>query len=185
MYCKKCGKFIYNDDDYCSDCAPTEAPAAAPIVEAPTPEPIIESAPIAEPVCTPVEPSKTQRQGRVMDGFGPALTSVILSSQVATPLAVAAYFLSVLFLASEDRIQYVVASIICAVYIVIAIALAIPSLVMGIKSIKLFKSAAANGRVKPIPALILGICGTVFGASALYMSVATIMMVLEMVSMIV
>ncbi len=183
MYCKKCGKFIYSDDDYCNDCVPKEATVDTPAVD--RPEPVTVREPVAQTAYTPAESAKPKREGRVMDGFGPALTSVILGGEVAAPLATAAYFLSVLFLASEDSIQYGVASIICAVYIVIAIALAIPSLVMGIKSIKLFKSAVANGRVKPIPALILGICGTVFGASALYMSVATIMMVLEMVSMIV
>ena len=76
MYCKKCGKFIYTDDDYCSDCAPKETPVALPIAEEPTPEPVVISQPTAESVYTPAEQSiKPKREGRVR-------TALVLHLQV-------------------------------------------------------------------------------------------------------
>lgn len=173
MYCMKCGKFIGTDDVYCSDCAPKEAPAAAPVVE---PTPVVE--PIAEPVYTYYEPVKPQRQGRVMDGFGPALTSTILSI-----FSFALAYVSYLFLTIEGMMDFggdieagIAVKAVCIVYIIIALGVGIPALVMGIKSIKLFRSAVKNKRVKPIPALALGIYGTYMSGSALIMVVSAFLM---------
>ncbi len=171
MYCKKCGKFIYSDDDYCSDCAPKEVPAVTPIIE-PTP--------VAEPIAEPVKP---QRQGRVMDGFGPALTSTILSI-ISYAFAYVAYLfltignsMSAIF--DDGNVTSITIKVICTIYILIAIGLGIPALVMGIKPIKLFRAAVKNKRVKPIPALILGIYGTVMSGSGLIMVFAAFMMLIS------
>ena len=180
MYCMKCGKFIGTDDVYCSDCAPKEAPAAAPVVES---TPVTE--PIAEPVYTYYEPVKPQRQGRVMDGFGPALTSVILSI-FAYAFAFVGYmyicicitgneFFMELFAVPNDIITLACGIVVLA----FAAGFAIPSLILGIKSIKCFRYAVSNKRVKPIPALALGIYGTYMSGSGLLLAVAAFMVLVS------
>lgn len=164
MYCRNCGKFIENDSDYCTDCAPKEAPVEAVSVEEPVAEPVVETVEDAEPV-------QPKKEGKVMDGFGPALTSTILGI-VAFSIAYVAY----LFFTMDGILSInsyggptILMIVMGVIFTIVAIALAIPSLVMGIKSIKLFKSAVANNRAKPIPALILGIYGTVQSASSFLM----------------
>ena len=176
MYCKKCGKFIETESDYCNDCSPKEVPIETVAVEGS----------VAEPVCIPAEPVKPERQGRVMDGFGPALTSVILGGEVAAPLATAAYMLLLMgsMMRAFGDASGIALKAVCIIYVIIAIGFGIPSLVMGIKSIKLFRSAADNNRVKPIPALILGICGTVHGGSALAIAASVLMGMLDTVTVI-
>ncbi len=162
MYCKKCGKFIYSDDDYCSDCAPAATPTPEPVVitePVVTPTPVV--TPISEPAFAPsVNPVQTKRQGRVMDGFGPALTSVILSI-VAYVFTFIGYIYAIV--GTDTESELVVAGIVMAV---IGVGFAIPSLILGIKSIKCFRYAVANKRVKPIPALVLGIYGTAMSGTS-------------------
>ncbi len=178
MYCKKCGKFICTDDDYCSDCVPKQAPEAVPVVE-----PTHVAEPIAEPIYTPCEPAKPQRQGRVMDGFGAALTSTILGIYSFSFGYVAYLFMTLNGVMGSifggDEVSGIAIKAVCAIYILIAVGLGIPALVMGIKSIKLFRSAVKNKRVKPIPALILGIYGTVMSGSGLLVSVGAFMVLLS------
>ncbi len=181
MYCKKCGKFIYSDDDYCSDCAPKEAPVNTPAVDVSAPEPVVVAEPVAQPDYTPAEPTKPKREGRVMDGFGPAITGVILSIISFSLAYVAFLFLTmngIMGMFDED-ISGMALEIICIIYIIIALGMAIPSLIMGIKSIRLFRSAIANKRVKPIPAFILGIYGTIMSGLSILMVGAAFMMLVS------
>ncbi len=173
MYCKKCGKFIETESDYCNDCAPKEAPVETVVVE----ESAVET--VAEPVCVPAEPVQPKKEGKVMDGFGPALASTILGN-IAYVCAYVAYLLySMDGVMSVNTYGPTIAMIVFGViFTIVAIALVIPALVMGIKSINLFRYAVANKRVKPIPALILGIDATVVSVSAIIMAGAAFLMLI-------
>lgn len=81
---------------------------------------------------------------RVMDGFGKALTSCIFG------------FISFVFLTGSGLIS-----------LAFMLPLIIMGLVFGIKSIKLFSGRVKEGRVKPVPALVLGIAGVVMTSFAI------------------
>ncbi len=174
----KCGKYIGNDDVYCSDCAPKQAPAAAPVVEERKPEPVIVHEPVAQPTYTTAEPVKPKREGRVMDGFGPALTSHILGSFAYT-FAYMAYIYATMgdVLWNVMEMPTNIFSALCIIFSILAIGFAIPTLILGIKSIKFFRAAVLNKRVKPIPALVLGIYSTAMcGLTLILISFAFLMM---------
>ncbi len=86
----------------------------------------------------------TGRNDRVMDGFGKALTSCIFG------------FITFVFLTGSGLIS-----------LAFVLPLIIMGLVFGIKSIKLFSCRVKEGRVKPVPALVLGIVGVVMTSFAI------------------
>ena len=97
---------------------------------------------------TPVQPAISGNPR--MNGFGKSLASTILGG--------IAYFFSVIALElSVSGIEDLAASAI--VILLASLGMAIPALVMGIKSIKLFVNAPKQGLPRPIATLILGING--------------------------
>lgn len=86
----------------------------------------------------------TGRNDRVMDGFGRALTSCIFG------------FITFVFLTGSGLIS-----------LAFVLPLIIMGLIFGIKSIKLFSCRVKEGRVKPVPALVLGIVGVVMTSFAI------------------
>lgn len=85
-----------------------------------------------------------EKYDRVMDGFGKALTSCIFG------------FISFVFLTGSGLIS-----------LAFMLPLIIMGLIFGIKSIKLFSGRVKEGRVKPVPALVLGIVGVVMTSFAI------------------
>lgn len=81
---------------------------------------------------------------RVMDGFGRALTSCIFG------------FISFVFLTGSGLIS-----------LAFMLPLIIMGLIFGINSIKLFSARVKEGRVKTVPALVLGIAGVVMTSFAI------------------
>jgi hypothetical protein len=161
MYCRKCGKYMEGNAQFCDDCineakmvlreieniAATDATEVdkkeevkndlfddAPQVDKPV-------APIAQPVTPVARPIKNER----MNGFGPALTSTIMG------------FFGFIFAYVALILMIVMIGV---PFWLMSIGLTIPSLIMGIKSIKVFKDAGRLKRAKPIATLILGIAGT-------------------------
>ena len=129
MYCRKCGKYIPSNADVCADCAAKEAQytPVTPIVNIP------------------------QQQGSLMNGFGKALTAAILGF-VGLFCSLFGYLFSVvtfgLSTAGESTESQLIFSILFWVF---AVGLAIPALLFGVRSIKLFIAEKKAGHKKAYP----------------------------------
>ena len=113
---------------------------------------------------TPYQPQPTTGNPR-MNGFGKALASTILGFF--------AYFFSAITLGVAE-VGEIAATIIL---LMMTLGMAIPSLIMGIKSIKTFTNAPKQGLPRPIATLVLGIVGLSFAAIALFISFLSFMIV--------
>lgn len=174
MYCRKCGKQIDYDSELCKECQEMEEFFSAPANEFQ----FEEKEEVQQPQQAYYQPQQPTQPlpGNKKEGFGKALTSTILG--------VLAYFLVSIALGllmgladisyadfNYDRVAYEAACDliqgIAIVITIIAIGLAIPSLILGIKSIKCFIKQKREGKVKPIATLILGIVGLAASGYAL------------------
>ena len=156
MYCRKCGKYIYNSDAmYCEDCEEMDSFFGESKNAEETPSYTYQR-PSYNPAPTRVEPVYSAPKGNRKEGFGRALASTILST-ISFVLAAAAY----VYVLDTSMIGTAV------ILFILALASAIPSLVMGIKSINCFKAACREGRVKPVATLVLGIVGLSMSAFSL------------------
>ena len=106
---------------------------------------------------TPYQPQPTTGNPK-MNGFGKALASTILGFF--------AYFFSAITLGFAE-VGEIAATI---ALLMMTLGMAIPSLIMGIKSIKTFTNAPKQGLPRPIATLVLGIVGLSFAAIALFIS---------------
>ena len=196
MYCTRCGKKIDYDAFVCNECVKQEqeafaevkteesAPALEATPETVTEEPVADTAtaePVQEPAQEPVNPQPTytapnnqqyyysnpntsyqQPQPTTgnprMNGFGKALASTILG--------IFSYIFC--FVAIEVAAFELAES--AVVLFLMALGMAIPSLIMGIKSIKTFTSAPKQGLPRPIATLVLGIVGLCAAAFSLFIS---------------
>ena len=109
------------------------------------------------PYTTYQQPQPTTGNPR-MNGFGKALASTILG--------IFSYIFS--FVAIEVAAFELAGS--AVVLFLMALGMAIPSLIMGIKSIKTFTSAPKQGLPRPIATLVLGIVGLCAAAFSLFIS---------------
>ena len=163
MYCKKCGKYIESDATICTECQDAEAMFSAPAY------PQYSSEVYTQPISQPMQQPTTQ--GRVMDGFKPALISTILAYVASNILAGLLELVMMLFVPAEELSEFFSFSFFsfeaggaAAIALIVllslaAIGMSIPSIVLGAKSISFFKERKQAGYKKPIPALILGIYG--------------------------
>ena len=140
-YCVRCGKKLDDDSGLCEDCRKQQQNQTTEIAH-------------SEVTADQVTATEEQTVGR-MEGFGRALTSVILS---AVGVVVALIFF---FLACSGS-GFALFMLFCA------LAPQIISLVLGIKSIKVFNRNKQEGRAKPVATLVLGIVGTVKSAVGMY-----------------
>lgn len=149
MFCSKCGKQIDYDAKICNECLAAEQAAN-------------ESA--SAPVNQVVEPAP-QQNGSVMTGFKGALTSVILSIIASFFIGLTSGWIleAVEELETSGRVANSTEGLLFAgiVFCVIAMILSIPSIILGAKSIKVFKKEKLLGNKKPIPALVMGIYSVV------------------------
>ncbi len=113
---------------------------------------------------TPYQPQPTTGNPR-MNGFGKALASTILGFF--------AYFFSAITLGVAE-VGEITATL---VLLMMTLGMAIPSLIMGIKSIKTFTSAPKLGLPRPIATLVLGIVGLSFAAIGLFICFISFMIV--------
>ena len=155
MYCTKCGKQINYDATVCNECA--AAANGAQRVQQPVYQPQ------AQPQTTPsyLERDRMQKpKGSVMDGFGGALSSTLMS------------FFSLLF-------EYITVALfanetigvgVLVFMLLVSLVLGVIALIKGIDGIKSFVDAGKLRKVHPIPALILGISGIIFSAISLIYS---------------
>ena len=163
MYCKKCGKKLDYESDICNECAQNdEFFSAEPIIEpAPQPQPApVYAEPVAAPApAAPIDPTNTRKYG-----IGKAITSIILGF---VGYIISYLVLTVLTAIMESPGAPEIESPALMFFVFVSLGLAIPSLILGIKSIITFIKRAKGGYVKPIPTLILGIIGVNLAACVL------------------
>ena len=166
MYCRKCGKQIDYDAEFCKDCQEMESFFAEPKEYSPQWQTMAQA---------PVQPAL---EGNKKEGFGKALTSTILGG-IAYFIIMIAY--GIILAAAEEisdggynyyetHEELMFAVGVAVVFMLISLAVAIPSLILGIKSIKCFFRQKRAGKVKPVPTLVLGIVGTVMSSMVLLFS---------------
>ncbi len=186
MVCKKCGKLINDDENYCSDCAPKESPVDEAVIDTPVTEPEVDSEPIAdnepvadtepveEPADTTEEQEEIKRVTKVVDGYGYAILSVILG--------VVSYFFAYVahMLLADDGVfsslvDGALASIIIFIIaLILSVCCGIPSIIMCVRSIKTYISAVANDQLKTAPAVLLGIYEAIMTLLAIFTVVAAL-----------
>lgn len=159
MYCRKCGKQIDYDSPLCKECEDLETFFG----ETPQEQPSQPSQSAQYTQYAQAQPA--QPVGSRKEGFGKALAATIMSS--------IAFFISLIAmtLVSEALTSYAfgyedVEGIIGASVFMsmLCLGLSIPSLIMGIQSMKCFFRAKNAGRLKPVPTLVCGIVGVVMSA---------------------
>lgn len=190
MYCKNCGKYIGDERDLCDDCLASLNTASAPINGETTPiEEEVTSSDFGqnnqvndEPFAdfnqnTQVQTQPTyaqplpQKSGKIMDGFGKALTAIILGffafifSELGLSIIDSALVSNVYYTQSE----LADAMLTGVIFALLVIGLSIPALILGIKSIKFGNNAKNENRVKPIPAFVMGIVSTVLSGLSLFL----------------
>lgn len=187
MVCEKCGKIINDDEKYCSDCAPKEAPAedialdtSEPVESAEATESVesaentefvAESEPVEESDDTAEEQEKIEKKVKTMGGYGYALLSAILG--------ILAYFISYvayMLLADDGVFSSLVdgapASIIIFVLaVILSVGIGAVSVIMSIKSIRVFVSAVANDQLKTTHAVVLGVFQAIMTVLAIFSTV--------------
>lgn len=163
MYCKKCGKKLDYESDICNECAQNdEFFSAEPIIEpAPQPQPApVYAEPVAAPApAAPIDPTNTRKYG-----IGKAITSIILGF---VGYIISYLVLTVITSIMEETGTVEFVSPAMMFLVLVSLGLAIPSLILGIKSIVTFIKRAKGGYVKPIPTLILGIIAVNLAACVL------------------
>ena len=161
MYCRKCGKQIDYDSEFCRECKQALLSTPLPAV---TPSIKIEEKLIVEQVEQPIQ---ERRVGSRTKGLAKALTSTIVGT-ITFILAFIMYIvLSVII--GENNSGYDLAyyeSIAFLVIMITAIA-SIPSLVLGIQSMSCFFKQNREGKVRPMATLVLGIVGVANNVLAL------------------
>ena len=155
MYCKYCGKYTENLNCICDDCV-GKSPYATGVTMANTSE---------QPVIINNEYNSKYGRGNAIKAF--------IFSLVATFLAGVAYGIYIVALAMLEEYAYdvEVKSLLTTgfIFTVPALVFSIIGLIKGIKSIKNFKEAKANGAT-PVPTLVFGIIAIVEAVSAILIS---------------
>lgn len=161
MFCRKCGNEIDYNAEYCNECSGI-AVAQAPVTveQTPTPAP------------APVAPAQ---EGDKKTGFKKGMISTILSGVgVLLVLFVAIWVPLYDKLLQEiinnppagyyyiaDKTSVMITGIAYIFYVVAALGLCIPSVILGIFAVITFVKEAKAGRVKPVVTLVLGCIGLV------------------------
>ena len=169
MYCRKCGKWIDYEADICVDCQQNEElfkvenEETAQQAEQNKQYGYFMNNSAQQPYGQPIysqptynQPMQPQDKGSRMTGFGLALAGTIVSFF--------AFIFSVVFTAlSASGLSAAI------VFLFFATGLTVFTLISGIKSLNTSKACVRAGKVKPIPAFIMGIVNIVMaGLSFLY-----------------
>ena len=144
MYCKNCGNLIGEGDKFCAVCGTKQNET---IVQEPKTQPAVVNPQVQQPVVEPTTCNERQ-------AGAPVESSRTKGLGLAIP-AVALGFVAQLFAGLEVFLSFV------------AIAMCVPALILGIKSINIFNAERKAGRIKPVATLVLGIAATVFAGIAI------------------
>ncbi len=156
MYCRRCGKEIDYDAEYCIECSNMAREKAQPVEETYYQEPQQETYYQAQSYdYTTQKPANTPSRTA---GLGKGITGAIFAfiSLIIVALAIE-------LLLYDDSTALVLA--------ILGIGFSIPALACGRGAISVFKLACRNNHPKPIATLICGIFGVAMGATSLFCSV--------------
>ena len=189
MYCRKCGKYIDYNGDFCKECLEKENPFAEEVETVVFADPAQNNASHNDGQSVNNTTANTYNAGVAPAPNPQANTNRKLGLKVAiiaVVLAFVAEFFSGLgsgfYSAAQEALvggslmpeeQVSVAFVMCLLSVgayIVTLGLSIPSLIMSIKSIITFRKASQNGGVKPIATLILGIVGISMSAQCLLVS---------------
>ena len=169
MYCSKCGKEIDYEAEYCKECQKVNEYY----------EKMADKIELTDEECREAlekeEKAKTAVMGSRKKGFGVALTSTI-SSAVSYILGLVAFYYSMftVTVAAESghslRWAYSQVRSSGTALFVLAFAVTIAGMVMGICSIHCFKKQRSEGKVAPVATLVLGIVGLALGGLSLLLN---------------
>lgn len=142
MYCRKCGKQIDYDADFCHECARQE---------------LYESLNGTAEEKSDQTTLTASNEGSIKTGLGKAIASAILS--VASIIFVMIAYIASLgaIVAYEEGFDSVALTGVAVNFSLLTVAAAVIALIFGIKSIICFRTEKKAGRKKPIPTLIMGI----------------------------
>jgi len=195
MYCRNCGNFVADGDNFCTVCGAKQKDTTVqePQIQSSSAEPFTEfqaenrqnaQQPIhndnnayQQPAHVYVQPApKTSRTL----GLGKAITSTALSIAAYIMFVIGMIFVGELSLYEVVYLDLFINSL---TFLLFAIGLAIPSLVLGIQSVKLFNQEKNAGRKKPIPTLIVGLIGLADGAAILLGAGSFVLLLLPLISL--
>lgn len=176
MYCRNCGNPVADGDNFCTVCGAkqketigneqqVQTASAEPFTEFQTEsqqnvkQSLHNDNSAWQQAATPVYTQPAPQTSRTM-GLGKAITSAVLSMVAYIMFIIATAFVSELSLYDVIYMDLFVSTMI---FLTFAIGLAIPALILGIQSVKLFNQEKNAGRKKPIPTLIVGIIGLANG----------------------
>ena len=160
MYCRRCGKEIDYDAEYCIECSNMAREKAQPVEETYYQEPQQETyyqAPqqnYYQPQSYDYTTQKPANTPSRTAGLGKGITGAIFAF-----IALIFASVSAEMMLYEDGIALVLA--------ILGIGFSIPALVCGKGAISIFKLACRNNHPRPIPTLICGIFGVAMGATSL------------------
>ena len=157
MYCKKCGKFIGNDSDFCDECLAKEQAAFSEFSEAKPQTPA--------PACSQENAYNASDEIRL----GKPIAAIILSS-VGFLLM---YFW--LIIASVIVAAYGSDSGVLTMFTLMSCAPTVLGLIFGIQSIQHFKATSKIRSGKRIPVLILGISSVITAGFGLFFAFIVLM----------
>ena len=142
MYCRKCGKQIDYDADFCHECARQE---------------LYESLNGTSEEKSDQTTLTASNEGSIKTGLGKAIASAILS--VVSIIFVMIAYIAALgaMVAYEEGFDSVALTGVAVSFSLLTVAAAVIALIFGIKSINCFRTEKKAGRKKPIPTLIIGI----------------------------
>ena len=165
MYCRRCGKEIDYDAEYCIECEGMEKERVQQNYYTPTYNSQNYSQNYNQNYNQNYSQYEYQQPANVPgrgEGIGKGITSIILG------------FISFIMITSGislvEDLYYgsVGGAVVC---FMIGLGLGIPAVATGAAAIKTFKRAVCNNYPRPVATLILGIVGLVFGAFSLTMFV--------------
>ena len=150
MYCRKCGKQIDYDSEFCLDCR-AEEQAYIQIIESHT------------HTNSEAQQAAPAQKGARMFGFKRALTSTIMGFASIVAFYVSFIFLLLFLSDTTESASTVLLIIVFFIpFACIGVALCIISLIFGIKSITVSRKRYKEGYPTPIATLVLGIVGVYF-----------------------
>ena len=169
MFCRKCGKQIDYEAEFCKECQEMDAFFG-------------DNKPTVEEPSLIVEQEKPVLEGNRKEGFGKALAATIMGAIAYFFVIIALGILTSMLGGDLDDLEMMPYESIHELTVIsydptlmaimlitagISIFLAIPSLILGIQSIKCFFRQKKAGKVRPVATLVLGIVSVVIAASVL------------------
>lgn len=177
-YCEKCRKAVEDHFNFCVYCGNSSFLTQEQFDEITKKESEQVQEIKVEDVVLETKPVQTENINYRMVGFGKGLTSTILSFVSYFFVLFSLIFITV---ALEEDLDLL---IVAWFFFMVTLGLAIPGLVLGIKSINISKLAKKNNQPKPIPTFVLGIVGVAAAGLTLFFAFIAFLLLVAAMSLI-